>query len=49
MSCQVLKFLVSSLRSQEEMALLQINQEEEEKFQQEFQEYQEKTKKARDE
>ncbi|XP_050723841.1 protein ERGIC-53-like isoform X1 [Eriocheir sinensis] len=45
----VLKFLVSSLRSQEEMALLQVNQEEEEKFQQEFQEYQEKTKKARDE
>ncbi|KAK8377064.1 hypothetical protein O3P69_013606 [Scylla paramamosain] len=45
----VLKFLVSSLRSPEEMALLQVNQEEEEKFRQEFQEYQEKTKKARDE
>ncbi|XP_068226768.1 protein ERGIC-53 [Palaemon carinicauda] len=45
----VLKLLVSSLRSPEEMALLQTNQEEEEKFRQEFQEYQEKTKKAREE
>ncbi|XP_042224956.1 protein ERGIC-53-like isoform X2 [Homarus americanus] len=45
----VLKFLVSSVRSPEEMASLQTNQEEEEKFRQEFQEYQEKTKKARDE
>ncbi|XP_045620916.1 protein ERGIC-53 isoform X2 [Procambarus clarkii] len=45
----VLKFLVSSMRSPEEMALLQTNQEDEEKFRQEFQEYQEKTKKARDE
>lgn len=45
----VLKLLVSSLRSPEEMALLHTNQEEEEKFKKEFQEYQEKTKKARDE
>ncbi|XP_071551294.1 protein ERGIC-53-like isoform X2 [Panulirus ornatus] len=45
----VLKFLVSSMRSPEEMAMLQTNQEEEEKFRQEFKEYQEKTKKARDE
>ncbi|KAK8745592.1 hypothetical protein OTU49_000277, partial [Cherax quadricarinatus] len=45
----VLKFIVSSMRSPEEMAMLQTNQEDEEKFRQEFQEYQEKTKKARDE
>ncbi|XP_064084264.1 protein ERGIC-53-like isoform X2 [Macrobrachium nipponense] len=45
----VLKLLVSSLRSPEEMALLQTNQEEEEKFRKEFQEYQEKTKRAREE
>ncbi|KAK3881133.1 hypothetical protein Pcinc_014422 [Petrolisthes cinctipes] len=45
----VLKFLVSSLRSPEELAALQTNLEEEERFRQEFQEYQEKTKRARDE
>ncbi|XP_076049158.1 lectin, mannose binding protein ergic53 isoform X2 [Oratosquilla oratoria] len=45
----VLKFLTSSLRSPEEMASLIVNKEEEEKFRQEFKEYQEKTKKAREE
>ncbi|ROT63057.1 protein ERGIC-53 isoform X1 [Penaeus vannamei] len=45
----VLKFLVTSLRSPEEMAVMQANAEEEERFRREFQEYQEKTKKARDE
>ncbi|RXG56711.1 Protein ERGIC-53 [Armadillidium vulgare] len=45
----VLRLLVHSLRSADEMAQLRLNQEEEEKFQKEFEQYQQKTQKARDE
>ena len=40
---------MNSLRSSEEMAQLRLNEEEERRFQKEFEEYQQKTKKARDE
>ena len=46
---QVLKFLVTSIRGKDEMGTLDSNREEEERFQQEFREYQDKTKKAKEE
>jgi len=45
----VLKFLVTSIRGKDEMGTLDSNREEEERFQQEFREYQDKTKKAKEE
>ena len=45
---QVLKFLVTSLRTGDSLSV-EGNREQEEQFQKEFKEYQEKTQRAKDE